>query len=174
MKAIQSKGNTEPQNTHKGYYIIILASILAERGTEFFKHGDYESAINVFSDAIQLDPYDFKYKNNLNRLIANRAAIYLKLEMGKECILDCDNAIELIQREEQILKDEIKKEDGNSHTRNLMKSKVYVRRGTAHIKCLKDLSKGLKDYESALKYSPDNDSLKTDINSLKIQIEEMK
>jgi len=51
------------------------AIFLGDKGTQYFVNGDYQSAINAFEQALQLDPYDLEaYCNKLQCLIALNTA----------------------------------------------------------------------------------------------------
>lgn len=65
------------------------------------------------------------------RILSNRAATYLQLNRLTECVADCTSGIEEIEREELILKDEIKQLDGNEEERRVLKVKMLVRRAAA-------------------------------------------
>lgn len=55
---------------------------LKEKGDEFKRRGDYSSAINAYSDAIDAD-------RGMIDVIASRGACYLQLRQGDSCIKDC-------------------------------------------------------------------------------------
>lgn len=58
------------------------------KGNEAYKKKDFETAINFYTSAIQLNPNNIIYLNN-------RAASYLELGKYNQCIEDCNKAIEL-------------------------------------------------------------------------------
>ncbi|KAL0654181.1 hypothetical protein Bca4012_096872 [Brassica carinata] len=93
-------------------------------GTAAFKNGDFESAIQHYTTAMEMDDEDIAY-------ITNRAAVYLQMGKYKECIEDCDKAVE-----KGI-------ELGSDHK---MIARVLTRKGTAFVK----MAKCSKDYEPAI------------------------
>ncbi|TMW44742.1 hypothetical protein DOY81_010182, partial [Sarcophaga bullata] len=64
------------------------ANEIKDRGNKHVKLGEYELAIEEYTQAMQLYPDDPIY-------YSNRALCYLKLERYDECIEDCDRAIEI-------------------------------------------------------------------------------
>ena len=95
----------------------------------------------------------------------------MKLEEPSKCILDCSKGLETIEREEEIIKNEIKQDDGCTDQRRKQKIKLFVRRGAAYAHLPSsneaDMALAIKDYESALALEPDNQSIKLDLESLK-------
>ena len=74
--------------------------------------------------------------------MANRAACYLKLGDADKCIADCTLGLTTIEREEDIINNEIKQDDGNSLIRMKQKQKLLARRGAALINLKGDLPTG--------------------------------
>ena len=118
---------------------------LKDKGVTFFKAGNYEAAINVFSEAISLN-------QNLPSLYSNRAACYLSLGNNESCVKDCCVALDLLF---PVVPD-------NYTTR----SKVLVRRGTAYAK-MGELELALQDYNGAMKLCPENTDLQEDYQRIK-------
>ena len=70
---------THPLMPTLSYYHTHTPSSL---GDDFYRGGDYRSALNVYSAAIDAD-------DHMVACYANRSACYLKLDMLTECRLDC-------------------------------------------------------------------------------------
>lgn len=64
------------------------AELLKQEGTKFFQRGQYESAVEKYTEAIQKD-------SNNKVLYSNRAAAYAKLSRDEEGIADAEQAIEI-------------------------------------------------------------------------------
>ncbi len=118
---------------------------LKDKGVDFFRAGNYDAALNAFSEGIQLNP-------NLPHLFSNRAACYLAVGENERCINDCCRALDLFYP--------VAPSNYRSRT------KVFVRRGTAYAN-VGSLDLALQDYEAALKLSPDDEKLKQDCAQLK-------
>ncbi|KAJ3346614.1 hypothetical protein HDU91_006993, partial [Kappamyces sp. JEL0680] len=99
--------------------------------------------------------------------MSNRAACFLKLGQGAECVSDCTLGLTTIQREEDIIKDEVKRDDGQSATRLKQKQKLLARRGAALVNLVGDIEAGARDYEAALALDPDNEGLRLDLDRVK-------
>jgi hypothetical protein len=74
--------------------------------------------------------------------------------------------LELIQREEDIIKDELKHDDGQSETRMKLKCKLLARLGTCYCN-LGTMDKGLEKYQEACELDPQNVLLQKDLEALK-------
>lgn len=121
---------------------------LKDKGVEFFKSGNYEAAINAFSEGIKLNP-------SLPQLFSNRAACCLAMDMNEECILDCSRALELYYPVVP-----------SNYTE---RAKVFVRRGAAYAN-VGELTLAVQDYSAALKLSPHDETLKEDYARLKMAL----
>ncbi len=122
---------------------------LKDKGVDFFRTGNYEAAINAFSEAIELNP-------NLPQLFSNRAACYLATGDNDKCINDCTRALELFYPVVP--------------SNYVSRSKVFVRRGTAFAN-EEEYGLAVQDYEAAVKLVPDDDSLKEDCVRLRVACE---
>ncbi len=122
---------------------------LKDKGVEFFKNGDYEAAMNAFSEAIKLNP-------NLPPLFSNRAACLLALGEDERCALDCCRALELYYPVVP--------------SNYAARAKVFVRRGTAYAN-QGQLDLAVQDYSAALKLSPHDEDLKEDCGRLKTALD---
>jgi tetratricopeptide (TPR) repeat protein len=90
----------------------------------------------------------------------------LKLVRYQDCIDACIQGLELLQREEDILKDELKQSDGQEETRRQIKCKFLARLGTCYCS-IGTVKKGLEQYEKAVTLDPGNESLLRDFENLK-------
>lgn len=132
---------------------------LRDKGNSYIKSGDYKSAINAFTHAIQLDC-------RMASLYSNRAVCYLaqlneqaselndstRLEYCTRCIDDCSKALELLTP---------------PVAQNLdSRLKAHVRRGTAYCH-LELFVEALQDYEAALKLNPNEKTLEDDAEKIR-------
>ena len=118
---------------------------LKDRGVEFFKAGNYEAAVNAFTEALRLNP-------DLPQLFSNRAACFLATGNNDRCISDCCRALDLLYPVVP-----------SNHS---SRAKVFVRRGTAYAN-VDRLDLAVQDYSAALKLLPDDDKLREDCVRLK-------
>ncbi|KAL6903776.1 hypothetical protein ACP4OV_004589 [Aristida adscensionis] len=95
-----------------------------EAGNAAYKKKDFETAIQHYTKAMELDDEDISY-------ITNRAAVYLEMGKFDECIKDCDKAVE---RGREL------------HADFKMIARALTRKGTA----LAKLAKSSKDYDVAI------------------------
>ncbi|KAI5013959.1 hypothetical protein ZWY2020_055349 [Hordeum vulgare] len=95
-----------------------------EAGNAAYKKKDFETAIQHYTKAMELDDEDISY-------LTNRAAVYLEMGQYDDCIKDCDTAVERGRE----LRADFK-----------MVSRALTRKGTA----LAKLAKSSKDYDVAI------------------------
>ncbi|KAL2348132.1 hypothetical protein Fmac_002132 [Flemingia macrophylla] len=95
-----------------------------EAGNAAYKKKDFDTAIQHYTKALELDDEDISY-------LTNRAAVYLEMAKYEECIKDCDKAVERGRE----LRSDYK-----------MIARALTRKGTALVK----LAKTSKDYEPAI------------------------
>uniref|UniRef100_A0A0D9VIV0 STI1 domain-containing protein n=1 Tax=Leersia perrieri TaxID=77586 RepID=A0A0D9VIV0_9ORYZ len=95
-----------------------------EAGNAAYKKKDFETAIQHYTKAMELDDEDISY-------LTNRAAVYIEMGKYDECIKDCDKAVERGRE----LRADFK-----------MISRALTRKGTALVK----LAKTSKDYDIAI------------------------
>jgi len=95
-----------------------------EVGNAAYKKKDFETAIQQYTKAMEIDDEDISY-------ITNRAAVYLEMGKYDECIKDCDTAVE---RGREL------------HADFKMVARALTRKGTA----LAKLAKSSKDYDVAI------------------------
>lgn len=65
-----------------------LAKEEKEKGNEFYKKKDFEEALQHYNKAIEHDPTDMTFYNNV-------AAVYFEQKRYEECIKQCEKAIEI-------------------------------------------------------------------------------
>ncbi|XP_035216730.1 RNA polymerase II-associated protein 3-like isoform X2 [Stegodyphus dumicola] len=114
-----------------------LAILNKDKGNEFFKKGNYDSAINCYTTGMQLDP-----DNPL--LPANRAMAFLKKEQFQAAENDCTSCLAV----------------------DPTYVKAYLRRGTARSK-LKKYSLAREDFSKALELEPENKQAQLELKKLK-------
>ncbi|XP_077235476.1 stress-inducible protein [Tasmannia lanceolata] len=95
-----------------------------EAGNAAYKKKEFETAIQHYSKAIELDDADISF-------LTNRAAVYMEMGKYEDCIKDCDKAVERGRE----LRSDFK-----------MIARALTRKGTA----LAKLAKCSKDYEPAI------------------------
>lgn len=122
--------------------------LLKDRGIRFFKAKNYDAAINVFSEAISLNP-------SLPQLFSNRAASYLARGNLEPCISDCCRALELYYPAVS--------------ANQTPRAKVFARRGAAYVK-IGELGLAVQDYEEAVKLLPGDQKLQDDLSRLQREL----
>lgn len=113
---------------------------LRDRGQEFFRLGNFQSAINAFTSAITLAP-------NLPALYSNRAACHLQLKDYHACAADSSKALTLL----------LPPVPANAKAR----VKALSRRAAA-LTFLEDYEAALQDVLAALEIEPGNAGLQDD------------
>eukprot|EP00605_Chrysophyceae_sp_TOSAG23-4_P002774 GSChrysophyteH1.ASY1.ANO1.3058.1 assembled CDS len=106
---------------------------LKGKGDDFFRMGDFKSAINAYSAAIDVD-------EDMTSCYSNRSACYMKLGMHDSCVHDCKKAILQIRCDPAL--------DGPGSeiapVANQV-NKLYIRRGAAN--CLRgNFGEAISDY----------------------------
>ena len=118
---------------------------LKDKGVEFFRAGNFEAAINVFTEAIKLNEH-------LPYLYSNRAACYLQIGDNERCIEDCSRALDLLYP--------------ITPSNYPARTKAFVRRGAAYAG-IGLLELALQDYEEAHKLSPQDEGIQQDCARIK-------
>ncbi|CAF1316353.1 unnamed protein product [Rotaria sordida] len=98
------------------------AEIEKEKGNEAYKKKDFETALNHYNKATELDPKNMTY-------YTNRAAVYYEQKQWDDCLKECQKAIEIGRESKADYK---------------IIAKAYAR--MANVKTQE------KDYEAAIKY----------------------
>lgn len=112
-----------------------------ESGNVAYKKKDFETAIQHYSKAIELDDEDISF-------LTNRAAVYLEMGKYEDCIKDCDKAIERGRE----LRSDYK-----------MVARALTRKGNAltkMAKCSKDYDAAIETYHKALTEHRNPETLK--------------
>ena len=125
---------------------------LKDKGVALFKAGNYDGAINAFTEALKLNPL-------LPQLFSNRAACFLAKGEDNNCISDCTRALELFYPVVP--------------ANYALRAKVFVRRGTAYAN-VGELGLAEQDFNAALKLSPDDEKLREDHAKIKLAFENSK
>jgi tetratricopeptide (TPR) repeat protein len=126
----------EPDKTDDRYSRVKEALVRKELGNEYFKKGFFKKALSEYTGSLTLDWNE--------KTLANRALVWLKLDMYDECIKDCSQLIEM---------------DSKS-------TKGYWRRGLAKFS-LGDVQGARKDLEFAMVLEPGNKGIKDDLQKTK-------
>ncbi|KAK0586603.1 hypothetical protein LWI29_009466 [Acer saccharum] len=112
-----------------------------EAGNAAYKKKDFDTAIDHYTKALELDDEDISY-------LTNRAAVYLEMGKYEECIKDCDKAVERGRE----LRADFK-----------MVARALTRKGTAlakMAKCSKDYDLAIETFQKALTEHRNPDTLK--------------
>ncbi|KAK7307803.1 hypothetical protein VNO77_41182 [Canavalia gladiata] len=112
-----------------------------DSGNAAYKKKDFDTAIQHYSKALELDDEDISY-------LTNRAAVYLEMGKYEECISDCDKAVERGRE----LRSDYK-----------MIARALTRKGTALVKmakCSKDYESAIETFQKALTEHRNPDTLK--------------
>ncbi|KAL1559751.1 Hsp70-Hsp90 organizing protein 3 [Salvia divinorum] len=112
-----------------------------EAGNAAYKKKDFETAIQCYSKAVELDDEDISF-------LTNRAAVYLEMGKYEDCIKDCDKAVERGRE----LRSDFK-----------MIARALTRKGTALVKmakCSKDYEPAIETFHKALTEHRNPDTLK--------------
>jgi Flp pilus assembly protein TadD len=99
-------------------YVCFLASAvwLKGKGDDFYRAGDFASAISAYSAALDLDTSN-------SACLSNRSACFLHVRRLEECVADCARALALIPVEPQT---------GPTPPRSVtQRIKLFARQGTA-------------------------------------------
>ena len=125
---------------------------LKDKGADLFKKGNYEGAINAFTEGLKLNPH-------IPQLFSNRAACFLAMGENDKCVSDCTRALELFYPVVP--------------SNYASRAKVFVRRGTAYAN-VGELGLAQQDFNAALKLSPDDEKLQEDYARIKAAYENSK
>jgi tetratricopeptide (TPR) repeat protein len=195
-----SMDNQNPQLRDDFLEIVAMekAHELKHSGDSIFREGkDLDQAIQMYSDSLRLNPLSIA-------CLSNRAACYLMQHSAAECVEDCTQALELLQRDASSLGQEhgltffsIGPAAGSPQRRAWV-VKTLVRRGAAYL-ALGDLEKGALlvpkvvvlilisnlwicftccaaelDYAASVELDPSNEALKADLAKVRNEREQKK
>lgn len=123
---------------------------LKAKGDDFFRVGDYLSAMNAYSAALDVD-------DTLVSCFSNRSACYLKLSSPHDCRSDCSQAISLLDNDVS--------EVGHKCPNNIkILLKMLMRRGVAN--CQQGLYKeAIDDYQRSLLILHENSNVAIDVSA---------
>ncbi|TPX62271.1 hypothetical protein PhCBS80983_g00575 [Powellomyces hirtus] len=130
---------------------------LKDKGNGFYKAGNYEAAVNAYTAALESDPANLP-------CLSNRAACHLQLNAHDQCIADCEAALALLSKEEEMIVEQMI-EDNAVEMRRKARVKLLVRMGTASVRS-NDKKAGLDAYRRASSLDPRNDTLRKDVTVL--------
>eukprot|EP01119_Soliformovum_irregulare_P011632 TRINITY_DN2938_c0_g1_i4.p1 TRINITY_DN2938_c0_g1~~TRINITY_DN2938_c0_g1_i4.p1 ORF type:complete len:484 (-),score=130.44 TRINITY_DN2938_c0_g1_i4:13-1464(-) len=134
LKMLQSALRSDPDNMdfRTAYKRAQTFEAKKKEGNDAFSAGNYEEAINIYSECLQLEPNTSSLSSTL---YCNRAAAYLKLGKHQEAIDDCTKTIEI---------------DPNYE-------KAYLRRAAASMK-MEKWDDAIRDYEKASQMNEDGEA----------------
>ncbi|KAJ3147002.1 Dynein assembly factor 4, axonemal [Geranomyces michiganensis] len=134
---------------------------LKDKGNVFYRSGNFESAVNAYTAALDLDPHNLP-------CLSNRAACHLQLSDYSACIADCAAGLALLDQEDVAIIEKMM-EDNGAEMRRKARVKLLVRMGTAKVREAQIQGAGLAEYQQALELDPKNEALKADLCSLQVQ-----
>ena len=128
---------------------------LKEKGDNFFSNGDFISALNAYTKALEGD-------QTFVKCYLNRATCYLKLRAYKNCVGDCEKIESLFEKQK-------KDDDMEFYEKAVMRS--YVKKGAAlcWMGCFEE---ALASYDKAITFS--SRMTEAEANTLKRDIEKIK
>lgn len=136
-------------------------SWLKAKGDDFFRGGDFRSAINAYSSAIDAD-------DAMVSCYSNRSACYLKLGNPVDCRSDCTDAINLITK--NLESGELDAEDILQSRKTL--GKVLLRRGISHCQ-LGGYADAISDYSLGIEEMARVNAAATAIASAKEDLQKL-
>jgi len=119
-----------------------------EAGNTAFKAGNLDEAYKLYSDALQIDPYN---RTTNAKLYFNRATVASKLKKTAESIADCDKALEL---------------DPNYTKALLRRAKTYME--------TEQYEDAIRDYEKVLKVDRGNMEYRQLLQEAKLELKKSK
>ncbi|KXS12630.1 hypothetical protein M427DRAFT_137151 [Gonapodya prolifera JEL478] len=134
-------------------------ALLAARAEKFVSASDFRSALAALTAAIALAPHD-------PTLLANRAAVYLRMRNHNGCAVDCEAALgaldEAVSRAAE--GEGVAQETAEEGAKKL-RSKLWARWGAAEIGRGRR-NQGVELLKKALRFNPGADDLRRDVEAL--------
>ncbi|KAJ3108837.1 Dynein assembly factor 4, axonemal [Phlyctochytrium planicorne] len=130
---------------------------LQEKGNLFLRSGNYASAINAYTAALELDKELVQY---VEISYANRALAYISVGEEDMCIADCEAGLDCIASMRRV-----EKERGSSIDKEFetIEKALFIRRGAAFFNAGRE-EEALQDYQKAHALDPDNITIQEDLN----------
>uniref|UniRef100_A0A0X3PIT2 Uncharacterized protein n=2 Tax=Schistocephalus solidus TaxID=70667 RepID=A0A0X3PIT2_SCHSO len=100
------------------------AEKLKSQANDYFKAGDWENAVNIYTQAIEVC-------KDWSVLYTNRAQAYLRCGKPEKALADCDLALRLLPSEPMRTPTNIGEEADKARNANLMAAKACLHRGKA-------------------------------------------
>ncbi|ETW07008.1 hypothetical protein, variant [Aphanomyces invadans] len=154
--------NRKHLKSHKGLHAAAAQDIsetdpvwLKARGDDFYRHKDFQSAINAYGDALAIDP-------SFTPCLSNRAACHLALLDAPACIVDCTRALAILEDSVPSAVPYSAIPAPGSAKRRQWVLKTLVRRGAAYT-IDKQWAKAEQDYLDGLILDPGNAQLTDDL-----------
>ena len=142
-----------------GVGCFVPAVWLKGKADDFYRAGDFRSAANAYSSAIDAD-------SSVVSCYSNRAACFLALGELPRCVEDCDAALEMLPAPEDVAKLVAAPDPHPDQLRwHRLVQKVLVRRGTALCRMGK-YEEALRDYKIASELKPDDEALLGDVQRI--------
>lgn len=125
---------------------------LNSKGDEFYKRGDFGSAINAYTEALNAD-------STMTETLSKRAACYLHLRKPDKVVEDCSKALKNLNESSEA-------ENSTRKEKLVLRKKLLMMLGMAN--CLKtDNEKALKNFTSVLQIDKDDSVAQQAITYLK-------
>eukprot|EP01137_Pigoraptor_chileana_P035821 Opistho-2@30450 len=124
------------------------AQWLKDKGDAFYRNGNFQSAVEAYTEAIKLD-------DGLPAIHSNRAACYLRLGSYALCVEDCTSALSLLP--------------DSMPVNRVSRARAYARRYAAHTS-LGNLVAAAADCEAAHRLDADNEDILRDLEKLRAEL----
>jgi len=150
IKHFQSVLRSDPDNAEARTELkkVNLFEAKKKEGNELFSSGQYQQALDTYSECLAIDPEN----DSINSTIySNRAAAYMKLGKYEQAKEDCDKTIQM---------------DPNY-------VKAYLRRATCNAQ-LGNHEDVVRDYEKLTQMEPDNNDYARQLRDAKLELKKSK